>query len=169
MAPNARLIGVLGNPSNPTTKPLIEDIKVGARVLGLEILLSDAAAESDFDKAFATLVRQRAEALIVGADPLFTGAATMLIALAERHSLPAIYTIREFAEAGGLMTWGTSLTEQYRLAGVAAGKILNGERPAQMPVLQPTKYELVLNLKTAKALGIDVPAKLLALADEVIE
>src|SRR5262249_23429200 len=121
------------------------------------------------DDAFASAVRQHPGALIVGSDPLFTARSAEIAALATRHGLPAIYTTREFAEAGGLMAWGTSLAEQYRLAGLYAGKILKGGKPADMPVLQPTKYELVVNLQAAKALGLEVPTTLLALADEVIE
>ena len=107
--------------------------------------------------------------MVVGPDPLFTSRSAQIVALAARHALPAIYTTADQARAGGLMGWGVSLTDQYRVAGTYVGKILKGAKPAELPVLQPTKYELVINLKTAKALGLDVPAKLIALADEVIE
>ena len=169
MVPTAKSIAVLVNPSSPTSDPFMRDIQAAASVLGLQILLSTVTAEHDLDGVFANLGRQRPAALVVGPDPLFTARAAQIAALAARHALPAIYTTREFAEAGGLMAWGTSLTEQYRLAGTYAGKILKGAKPADLPVLQPTKYELVLNLKAAKALGIEVPPTLLALADEVIE
>ena len=147
----------------------MRDLRAGASVLGLQLLVGNVTGERDLDDVIASLVQQRPGALIVGAAPLFTSRAAQIAALAARHALPAIYTTREFAQAGGLMTWGTSLTEQYRLAGTYAGKILKGAKPADLPVLQPTKYELVLNLKAAKALGIEVPPTLLALADEVIE
>ncbi len=169
MVPTAKSIAVLVNPSSPTSDPFMRDIQAAASVLGLQILLSTVTAEHDLDGVFANLGRQRPAALVVGPDPLFTARAAQIAALAARHALPAIYTTREFAEAGGLMAWGTSLTEQYRLAGTYVGKILKGAKPADLPVLQPTKYELIINLKTAKALGLDVPPKLLALADEVIE
>lgn len=169
LAPAAKTIGTIVNPSNPTSEPLVQDLKVGARILGLEVVVATVADESEFEEAFASLVQKRSRALVMGADPMFTRSAEKIVSLADRYALPAIYTIREFAEAGGLMTWGTSLTEQYRQAGLVVAKILKGEHPADMPVLQPTKYELVLNLKTAKALGMEVPPKLLALADEVIE
>ena len=169
MVPAAKSIAVLVHRDNIMTEPFMRDLAAGARLLGLQFLVSNVTGEHDLDSAFAMLVQQRPGALVVGADPLFTSHAAQIVALAARHRLPAIYTQREFAEAGGLMTWGTSLTEQYRLAGTYVGKILKGAKPADLPVLQPTKYEMVLNLKAAKGLGLDVPAKLLALADEVIE
>ena len=169
MAPAVRSVAVLVQSENPTTEPFMRDLRAGASVLGLQLLVGNATGERDLDDVIASLVQQRPGALIVGAAPLFTSRAAHIVALAARHALPAIYTTREFAQAGGLMTWGTSLTEQYRLAGTYAGKILKGAKPADLPVLQPTKYELVLNLKAAKALGIEVPPTLLALADEVIE
>ncbi len=169
MVPAARSIAVLVHPDNPITEPFMRDLQAGAGVLGLRLLVSNVTSERDLDSVFATLVQQRPGALIVGGEPLFTSRSAQIVALAARHALPTIYTTREFAEAGGLMAWGTSLTEQYRLAGTYAGKILKGAKPADLPVLQPTKYELVLNLKAAKALGIEVPPTLLALADEVIE
>ena len=169
MAPAVKSVAVLVQTENPTTEPFLRDLRTGAGVLGLELLVADVTGERDLDGAIASLVQQRPGALIVGAAPLFTSRAAQIAALAAHHGLPAIYTTREFAQAGGLMTWGTSLTEQYRLAGTYAGKIFKGAKPADLPVLQPTKYELVLNLKAAKALGIEVPPTLLALADEVIE
>jgi putative ABC transport system substrate-binding protein len=169
LVPVATSVGVLVNPGTPVTETFLKDVQAGASALGLQILIAAVTSERDLEEAFATLARQRPGALIVGADPLFTACSTRIAALAARHALPAIYTAREFAESGGLMAWGMSLAEQYRLAGIYAGKILKGAKPAEMPVHLPTKYELVLNLKTAKALGLDVPATLLALADEVIE
>jgi putative ABC transport system substrate-binding protein len=160
---------VLVSPGTPVTEALLKDLKAGAGTLGLQIHIATVTSERNLDDAFAALARERPGALIVGSDPLFTARSAEIAALAARHGLPAIYTTREFAEAGGLMAWGTSLAEQYRLAGIYAGKILKGAKPAEMAVLQPTKYELVVNLKTAKALGLEVPTTLLALADEVIE
>ena len=169
LVPAATSIAVLVSPGSPVTEALLKDLRSGAPTLGLQIHVATVTGEGDLDEAFASVARQRPGALIVGPDPLFTARSAELAALATRHGLPAIYTTREFAEAGGLMAWGTSLAEQYRLAGIYAGKILKGAKPADMPVLQPTKYELVVNLKAAKALGLEVPTTLLALADEVIE
>ena len=169
MVPAAKSVAVLMNPGNPTSGPLMRDVQAGAQVLGLQIQVTTVTNGDDLESVFAHLAQQRPGALIMSADPRFTARAAQIAALAARHALPVIYTTREFAEAGGLMSWGTSLTEQYRLAGTYAGKILKGAKPADLPVLQPDKYELTINLKTAKALGLDVPAQLLALADEVIE
>jgi len=169
LVPTVTSVAVLVSPGTPVTEALLKDLKAGAGTLGLQIHVATITSGRDLDDAFADLARQRPGALIVGSDPLFTARSAEIAALATRHGLPAIYTTREFAEAGGLMAWGTSLAEQYRLAGIYVGKILKGAKPAEMAVLQPTKYELVVNLKTAKALGLEVPTTLLALADEVIE
>jgi putative ABC transport system substrate-binding protein len=169
VAPAAKSVAVLMNPSNPTSAPFMRDVQAGAQVLGLQILVTTVTNGDDLESVFAHLAEQRPGALIMSADPRFTARAAQIAALAARHALPVIYTTREFAEAGGLMSWGTSLTEQYRLAGAYAGRILKGAKPADLPVLLPDKYELTINLKAAKALGLDMPAKLLALADEVIE
>jgi putative ABC transport system substrate-binding protein len=169
LVPAAKSVATLVHPGNRATEPFERDLRAGAEMLGLQILVANVTSERDLDNAFATLLRQKPGALIVGPDPIFTSFAADLAALAARHALPAIYTTREYAVVGGLMSWGVSLIEQYRLAGTYAGKILKGANPADLPVLQPTKYELVINLKTAKALGITIPDKMLALADEVIE
>ena len=169
MAPAAKSVAVLMNPNNPTSAPFMRDVQAGAQVLGLQILVTTVTNGDDLESVFAHLAQQQPGALIMSADPRFTARAAQLAALAARYALPVIYTTREFAEAGGLMAWGTNLTEQYRLAGTYAEKILKGAKPADLPVLLPDKYELTINLKAAKALGLDVPAKLLALADEVIE
>jgi putative tryptophan/tyrosine transport system substrate-binding protein len=169
IVPTARTIAVIVNLDNPTTEPFMRDLRAGADALGVEIRVANVASASDLDGAFARLLQHRPGALIVGASPVFTDHAAELTALAARHAIPAIYTQREFTAAGGLMTWGTSLSEQYRLAGIHAGKVLKGAKPADLPVLQPTKYDLVINLKAAKTIGLDIPARLLALADEVIE
>jgi putative tryptophan/tyrosine transport system substrate-binding protein len=169
LVPAAKSVGVMVHPEQPSTEPLLSDLRAGAAVLGLQLIVSSVRSEQDFESAFADLVRQRASALILGADPLLNSRSAQIIALAARHRLPAIYTTTDWARAGGLMAWGVNLTDQYRLGGTYVGKILNGAKPADLPVWQPTKYELVINLKTAKALGLTVPDKLLALADEVIE
>jgi putative ABC transport system substrate-binding protein len=169
LVPGVTSVAVLVSPGTPVTEALLKDLKAGAGTLGLQIHIATVTGERNLDVVFAGLARERPGALIVGSDPVFTARSAEIAALAARHGLPAIYTTREFAEAGGLMAWGTSLAEQYRLAGIYAGKILKGAKPAEMAVLQPTKYELVVNLKTAKALGLEVPTTLLALADEVIE
>jgi ABC-type uncharacterized transport system substrate-binding protein len=169
LVPAAKSVAVLVHPTNQTTQAFLHDLRAGAEVLGLQIVVSNVVSERDLEGAFTAFAQQRAGALIVGPDPSFTARAAQITALAARHALPAIYTLREFALAGGLMSWGTSLTEQYRLAGTYVGKILKGAKAADLPVVQPTKYELVLNLKTAKTLGLDVPDRLLAIADEVIE
>jgi putative ABC transport system substrate-binding protein len=169
LVPRATSIAVLANPRNPTTEPFLQDVQRAAGVLGLQVPVSNITDHRELDNIIAALAERRVGGLIVGPDPLFTAHAGQIAGLSARYVLPAIYTTREFALAGGLMTWGTSLTEQYRLGGTYVGKILKGAAPADLPVLQPTKYELVLNLKTAKALGLDIPPTLLALADEVIE
>ena len=155
MVPSANPVAVMANLKNPTSEPLIRDIQAGAQYArSLQVIVAGIGGERELESTFATIAQQRASALIVGPDPLFTAHAAEIAALAARHALPAIYTTREFCAAGGLMAWGTDLTEQYRLAGSYAAKILKGAKPAEMPVMQPTKYELVLNLKAAKALGI---------------
>jgi putative tryptophan/tyrosine transport system substrate-binding protein len=169
LIPAIKSVTALVQPGNAATEPFKRDLRAGAAVLGLQVLVANVTSARDLDGAFAALVQQRPGALIVGPDPLFTSVTAQIVALAARHALPAIYTTREYAEAGGLMSWGVSLTEQCRLAGAYVGKILKGASPADLPVLQPTKYELVLNLKTAKALGLTIPTTLLGRADEVIE
>jgi putative ABC transport system substrate-binding protein len=169
LVPTANVIAVLLNVDNPTTEPFMRDLRAGADAFRLEVRAGNVAAAADLAAVFARLAQHRPDVLLVAADPLFTAHAADLAALAARHALPAIYTQREFAVAGGLMSWGTSLAELYRLAGVYAGRILGGARPAELPVLQPAKDELVLNLKTARALGLDLPPTLLARADEAIE
>jgi len=163
------VIGVLTNPNNPSTVSELRDLQNAASTLKLQLHVLNATSDRDFDMAFATLVRQRAGALLAGADNFFMTKREQLIALAARHAVPAIYFYREFAMGGGLMSYAPSLGDAYRQAGVYTGRILKGDKPADLPVVQPTKFELVINLKTAKALGMTIPQTLLVAADEIIE
>jgi putative tryptophan/tyrosine transport system substrate-binding protein len=169
IVPTATVVAVLLNPNNANAQNNVSNIQTAARTLGLRVNLLKAASAREIDSAFAVLGRQPAGALIVLNDPLFTEQRTQLVALAAQYAVPAIYSTRENVEAGGLMSYGASMTNVYRDAGAYAGKILKGTSPADLPVLQPTKFELVINMKTAKALGVIVPATLLASADEVVE
>jgi putative ABC transport system substrate-binding protein len=169
LVPKASRIAVLVNPNNVFIEEQLKDVDVAARAMGIELQVLRASSEKQIDAAFATLAQNRVEALLVGADPFFNSRRDQLAALAARLSLPAIYELREYAVAGGLFSYGPSLTAGYRQMGVYAGKVLKGAKPADLPVVQPTRIELVINVKTAKALGLDVPPTLLARADEVIE
>ncbi len=167
--PQARVIAVLVNPNGPEGESTIRDAQEAARAKGLQLLIPKATAESEIDAAFASLVRLRAGALIVGADPFFFSRREQLVALAARHAVPTIYFLRDFVDAGGLISYGPSIKDVYRQVGIYAGRILKGAKPADLPVEQPTKFELVISLKTARALGLTVPQTLFARADEVIE
>jgi len=168
--PSATVIALLVNPTDPIiVETLSKGLQTAARAIQREILLVSASTEREIDTAFTTLVQRKVGALVVGNDPFFNARPDQLVALAARHAVPAIYPYREFVAAGGLMSYGSSLADAYRLVGVYAGRILKGEKPADLPVQQSTKVELVLNLKTAKALGITLPISLLGRADEVIE
>jgi putative tryptophan/tyrosine transport system substrate-binding protein len=169
LVPAITNIAALVNPTNLSADKLSGDLQVAARTLGLELHIVRASTERDLDTAFASLLQLRAGGLTINSDAFFNNRSDQLAALALRHAVPTISPYREFATAGGLMSYGTSLTDRYRQLGLYAGRILKGEKPADLPVLQPTKFELVINLKTAKTLGLDVPDKLLAIADEVIE
>jgi ABC-type uncharacterized transport system substrate-binding protein len=160
---------VLVNPTNVNAEAVLKDLQAAARALGLQIHLLQASTEREIESAFATLLELRAGGLMVGTDPFFNSRSEQLAQLALRHAMPTVYQFREFAAAGGLMSYGGSITEVYRLAGIYAGRVLKGETPADLPVHQSTKVEMILNLKTAKALNLAVPPILLARADEVIE
>jgi ABC-type uncharacterized transport system substrate-binding protein len=169
LVPAANVIGLLVNPNNPNAHTLSGDMQAAARKLGLQLHVLDASNEGDFDRVFAALVQLRAGALVIGIDAFLTSHSEQLAALALRHALPAIYQYPEFTAAGGLMSYGNSIKESYRTAGVYTGRILKGEKPADLPVQQITKVELIINLKTAKALGLTVPLPLSGRADELIE
>jgi ABC-type uncharacterized transport system substrate-binding protein len=169
LVPTAAAIGFLVEPTNPNTESETTDMLAAASVLGRKLLVVRVSTVDEVDAAFASLVQQRADALIVAAQAFFTSHRDHLVALAQRHALPAIYQRRDFVAAGGLMSYGTSVPDAHRLAGIYTGRILKGEKPADLPVMQSTRFELVINLKTAKALGLTVPLTLQAAADEVIE
>jgi putative tryptophan/tyrosine transport system substrate-binding protein len=169
MVPKVADFAVFAHPTYPTSAPFISDVEAAARSLGFRIEVFNASTESEIDTAFAALSARRLGALLMAGHPLFTTRRDRIIALAARYAVPTMYTLREFASAGGLIAYGPDLPEVYRLTGGYAGRILRGDKPADLPVLLPTKFEMIINLRTAKALGLDVPDKLLALADEVIE
>ena len=169
LVPSATIIALLINPNNPTSETQARDMQAAAHTLGLQLHVVQASTEGDFDLAFATLVQLRTEALVIGSDGLLINRSKQLAALALRYAVPAIFLYREFVAAGGLMSYGASLADAYRLVGIYTSRILKGEKPANLPVQQATKVELIINLKTAKALDLNVPATLLAAADEVIE
>lgn len=169
LAPTTVVIGILVNPNNPNAMSDTKELQAAALSLGRQIHVAQAKDERDFDAAFASLVQHQATALFVVPDPMFSNRRNQVVALAARHGLPAIFSLREYALAGGLLSYGPSFVDAHRQAGLYAGRILKGERPADLPVLQATRFELVLNNRTAKALGLTIPPTLLARADEVIE
>ncbi len=169
LVPQASLIALLVNPDNANAERIIRGVEEAARAKGVQLSILKASSASEIDAAFATLVQRRDGALVVGSDIFFDGRRDQLVALASRHAVPAIIELREFATAGGLISYGSSLTATLRQVGAYVGKILRGAKPADLPVQQPTTFELVINLKTAKALSLAVPQSILARADEVIE
>ena len=169
LVPTATVLAVLVNPNNPNTKAQLREADAAARSLGLQLNILNASTEREIDAAFTTLVQGRAGALLVGIETLFFSRREQLFALAASHAVPTIYDEREYVAAGGLLSYGTSIADGYRLAGVYTGRILKGAKPAELPVQQLMKVALVINLKTAKALGLTIPPALLARADEVIE
>jgi putative ABC transport system substrate-binding protein len=169
LVPAATTVAVLVNPTNPIIETQLEDLQAAARTLGLQLQVLRASTERDCDAAFATVVQRRTGGLVIGNDAFFSSRLEQLAVLALRHAVPTIFQFREFAAAGGLMSYGGSQTESYRLAGIYAGRILKGDNPADLPVQQGTKVELIINIKTAKALGLTFPITLLGRADEVIE
>src|SRR5262245_41024532 len=168
LLPTARRFALL-TIVTPFTNPLVRDVQAGASSIGAEVEIIYANAIGDIDAAFACIMQKRHDALVVAPGPLFNNNRVQLAILAARNAIPAIYSSREFSEAGGLMSYGPNITEEFRQTGIYAGRVLKGEKPADMPVMRSTKFELIINLKTAKALGLEVPPTLLARADEVIE
>jgi putative ABC transport system substrate-binding protein len=169
LVPSTATIGFLENPNNPVFEVTTRDVLAAAPTIGLKVQMLKASTDREIDAAFASLVQARIGALLVGNDLFFNSRIEQIVALAARHAMPTMYSFHEFVAAGGLISYGTSLMERYRQVGLYVGRILKGEKPADLPVVQPTKFELVINLKTAKTLGLQIPDKLLATADEVIE
>jgi putative tryptophan/tyrosine transport system substrate-binding protein len=169
MLPNVRVIAMLANPNNPVSESELKDVQEASVALDRQILGLHASSEAEIDSAFATIAQEQARALIVSSDSVFFARRDQVVALAARHAVPAIYPVYEYAVAGGLMSYGSRLSDAYRQVGNYTGRILKGEKPADLPVQQATKVELTINLKTAKALGIEIPTALLVRADEIIE
>ena len=169
LVPRVGVIALMVNPNTPSAERVIRDLQEAARTKGLQLHVLKAGSESEINSAFASLVQLHVDALVVAADPFLSSRREQLVALASRHAIPSSYAWREFAASGGLISYGASLTAAYRLVGTYAGKVLKGAKPADLPVQQPTTFELVINLKTAEALGLTVPQSMLMRADEVIE
>ena len=169
MVPKIATIGVLVSPANPMAPTVAKDVQAAVQAVDLKVVVVETSNERDIDTAFAQFVERRVDALLISSAVLFQRLMDRLVALAASHAIPAIFTARDFAAAGGLMSYGTDIKDAYRQAGVYVGRILKGEKPAGLPVMQAAEFELIVNLKTAKALGLTVPAGLLAIADEVIE
>ena len=169
LVPAATRVAVLANPAGPAPEAMLRDVETAARAMGLQVQVLNAGTSQEINAAFASFVRERPDALFVGPDPFFVSRRVQLVHLASRHAVPAAYTQRDYAVAGGLMSYGSNLMDAFRQVGVYTGRILKGAKPADLPVLQPSKFELVINHQTARMLGLTVPDKLLATADEVIE
>jgi putative ABC transport system substrate-binding protein len=169
LVPKATTVAVFGDPSYPEFEPGLARIEAAARAIGLQIIVVRITQRKDFAEAFAKIARADASALLVSGSPFFSSERNTLVSLAARHAIPAIYDLREQVEAGGLISYSASITGAYRQAGVYAGRILKGAKPSELPVQQATKFELVINLKTAKALGLTIPSGILSIADEIVE
>jgi putative tryptophan/tyrosine transport system substrate-binding protein len=169
LVPDAKGLAALVNPKFPMALPELTDLQTAAHSLGLDVTVLNTSGESDIDEAFATLARDKVGALIVNTDPLLLGQRDQIVRLAARHKMPTIYFLRDFVDAGGLMSYGPNIHNGYRQAGVYVGRILKGERVGELPVVQPTRFDLVINLRTARALGLEIPTILLIRADEIIE
>jgi putative ABC transport system substrate-binding protein len=169
LIPGAARFGVLVNPANPNAEPVTADVQAAAASIGRHIEIFSAGSIRDIDAVFKSLVQKRVDGLLIGPNGLFTNRRVQLVILGARYLVPAIYTVRDYAEIGGLMSYGASSTDQHRLAGIYTGRVLKGEKPTDMPVMRATKFEFMINLQTARTLGFEVPPTLLALADEVIE
>jgi putative tryptophan/tyrosine transport system substrate-binding protein len=169
LVPKSALIGVLLNPTNAPFESQLKDVEEAARALGREIHILQASKPQDIHVAFKAFVQMRVQGLLVGGDPFFNGRREQLVTLADHYAIPAIYELREYVTTGGLMSYGTSLPDTYRQIGIYTARVLKGEHPSDLPVVQPTKFEFVINLKTARGLGLEIPPTLLARADEVIE
>jgi ABC-type uncharacterized transport system substrate-binding protein len=169
LLPTAGVVGMLVNPRNPSAELEVKESQAGAHAFGLEMAVLPAGSEADFDNVFSALIQKHASALMVSTDVVFSRMRDRIASLAMHHRIPTIYTVRDYVVSGGLISYGASFTDAYQQTGIYVGRILKGAKPADLPVMLPTKFELVINLKTARALGLDVPATLLAIADEVIE
>ncbi len=169
LVPAATTVAVLSNPNFPAAVANVRESEAAARAIGKRVVIFNASSDAEIETAFANIVHARPGALLVGADPFFNSRRGLIVALAARHAVPAIYEWREFAEAGGLVSYGTSLVDAYRQQGIYAGRILKGEKPADLPIVQLSKFELIINLNTARALGLTIPPGVLAIADEVVE
>lgn len=169
LIPSTTTIAILVNPAFQLTSAEVRNVQDAAHTVGIRVSVLNASTEAEIDTAFTTIVQQKTDALIVGTDPFLLGQRDQLVRLAARHTVPTIYFLREFVESGGLLSYGPSIANGYRQAGVYTGRILSGAKPAELPVLRPTTFQLVINLKTARALGLTIPANVLAIADEVIE
>jgi putative tryptophan/tyrosine transport system substrate-binding protein len=169
LLPGARRFAVLANPGNPQSQSVIAEVEAAVSTVGAQLEILTATTNRDINAAVAGIVQRRPDGLLISPDPLFTNRLVQLATLAARHAMPTIYSLREFAEVGGLMTYGSNFADMFRQAGNYTARVLNGEKPAEIPILQPTRFEFVINLQTAAAIGLDVPPTLLARADEVIE
>jgi putative ABC transport system substrate-binding protein len=169
LVPGTTVVAVLVNPANPGNEATLRDVLPAARTMGMQTQVLNASTSREIDAAFATIVRERPDALFVGGDAIFTSRRVQLATLAARHAIPAMYSARDYPEVGGLMSYGSNITAAFREVGVYTGRILKGAKPADLPVVQSSKFELVINHQTAKILGLDIPPGVLAIADEVIE